>query len=323
MIPEKIVNGAALRTGRLERTMLMEDIRSGIPKPDELETGVLLKGRVHQLFAGSGKGKSWLALRFAVSAMERGETVLYLDMENGKRIITERLQALGVGDDVDDLLYYCAFPSLDMSDNAREDYESLLDTLQPDLIVFDSWVNFLAASGMDEDSNSDVEKWSNAYIHPARTRGCTIVLLDHVPHEGSRSRGASRKKDMVDVQWKLTNPQRFDRGTVGRIDLKCEKDREGWFTQGVSFAVGGTPEGFICERSTASRGLPDSAKAALQTLEEFGEQGAQYGQWRESIPWRGGLGMPDTTFRNRAIKRLTDDALIIHEGGRYYRTPVL
>jgi hypothetical protein len=153
--------------------------------------------------------------------------------------------------------------------------------------------------------------------------GWTTVLLDHVPHDGSRSRGASRKKDLVDVQWRLENPQSFDREHVGRIQLKREKDRGGFLPERVAFSVGGTPEGFIFDRtdvsSTITAGdMTPSARALLETLETaFGDAGARYGQLREAITWKGRQGMPDSTFRN-AIDRLLNHELIRQEGDKYY-----
>ena len=306
--------------GRLGRTMLLEDIRSGIPEPEELEPDVLLKGRIHHVFSGPANGKSWVALRLAVNAMERGERVLYLDLENGKRIIAERLQELGVGDDLDELFYYVAFPALDLSDDARREYEGLLDALQPDLIVFDSWVNFLVASGLDESGNTDVERWGNAYLTPARTRGCTTIILDHVGHGNTnRARAASRKKDLVDVQWKLTKRGGFDRSKVGRIDLTLEKEREGWLTEDVSWSIGGTPEGFVCERSenipaTRVQGLTSGEATQLEALEGFGGNGATRAEWKRQA---GGESVSGRTFNKRRDGLIEKDR-VIEDDGRYY-----
>src|SRR5215210_7223520 len=99
---------------RLRRTLLDGALRDGVPEPEVFEAGVLLAGKVHQIYAGPGEGKSWLALFLAAKGVERGQTVFYLDAENGHRITTERLQALGVrGADAN--LHYYDFPDLDMS----------------------------------------------------------------------------------------------------------------------------------------------------------------------------------------------------------------
>lgn len=195
----------------------------------------------------------------------------------------------------------------------------MLDTLQPDLIVFDSWVNFLTASGLDENGNTDVERWGNAYLQPARRRGCTVVILDHVGHgTATRARAASRKKDLVDVQWKLTNRAAFDRSRVGRIDLECEKDREGWITENVSFSIGGTPEGFVCERIGTAPATPDVGLSRgegfqLMILEtRFGDKGATNAAWRNAVG-----NVSGSTFNDRRDS-LTSKGFVEEDDGFYY-----
>lgn len=305
----------------LGRTMLTQAMRDGVPEPEELEPDVLIKGAAHQIFTGPGEGKTWVALWLIKRAIQRGETAMLFDAENGKRIITERLQLLNVGADIDDYLFYYDFPSID--DAAL--YRAELDDVQPDLIVFDSWVGFLAGCGLDENSNTDVEEWANSYISPAKARGCTVVILDHVGHsDTSRSRAASRKKDVVDVQWSLNKVQDFSRSNVGYVQLNLKKDRESWLSKRVGLSIGGTEDGFVCERSEGTVSelpgkLPESAQKALDALDAFGMLGATYKEWWDSIDWKGGK-MPDVTFRTKAIPKLKNAERIAHQDDRYYST---
>lgn len=301
--------------------MLGATIRDGVPEPEELEPDVLIKGAAHQIFTGAGEGKTWVALWLIKRAIEREQTVMLFDAENGKRIISERLQLLNVGEDVDDFLFYYDFPNMD--DAAP--YHAELDDVRPDLLVFDSWVGFLAGCGLDENSNTDVEEWANAYISPAKARGCTVVILDHVGHsDTSRSRAASRKKDVVDVQWSLNKVQDFSRSNVGYVQLNLKKDRESWLPTSVGLSIGGTEDGFVCERSEGTvtelqSKLPVSAQKALDALDTFGVLGATYKEWLNSIDWKGGK-MPDSTFRTKAIPKLKQAERIAHRGDRYYST---
>jgi len=160
----------------------------------EFETDLLLRGKSHQIFTGPANGKTWVALWFIKRAIERKQTVVFLDMENGRRIVAERLQELAVGDAVDEHLHYFDYPSLDISHEATSEYEALLDELKPDLVIFDSWVGFLAACGLDENSSTNVEEWANACVHPAKAKDCTVVILDHVPHDANRSREPHAKR---------------------------------------------------------------------------------------------------------------------------------
>lgn len=309
---------------RLGRTRMGDTLLYGIAEPEELEPDVLLKGKVHQIFTGPGNGKTWVALWLIKRAIERGETAMYFDMENGKRIILERLQELEVDPlYVDEYLYYYDFPTLGIDPYAQANYRDELDVVQPDLLVFDSWVGFLAGAGLDENSPTQVEEWASAYLHPAKAKDGTVVILDHVPHDANRSRGATRKKDLVDVQWNLSKQQPFDRSKVGYIQLKLEKDREGWLPAHVGFSIGGTEEGFMFKRSEGvvpdrpGDGLTPSARKALEALETFGEVGTTYSEWHKAIEWQDKPEMPDSTFR-LARERLITRGLVWQDDDRYY-----
>ncbi len=307
---------------RLGRTTLGEAIRDGVPEPEELERDVLIKGAAHQIFTGPGEGKTWVALWLIKRAIEREQTAMFFDAENGKRIILERLQLLNVGEEVDDYLFYYDFPAMD--DTAL--YRAELDDVRPDLLVFDSWVGFLAGCGLDENSNTDVEEWANAYISPAKARGCTVVILDHVGHANTdRSRAASRKKDVVDVQWSLNKVQDFSRTNVGYIQLNLKKDRESWLPPRVGISIGGTEDGFVMERSEGTVSelpgkLPPSAIEAERALLTFGTIGATYTEWRLATVWKDGEPMGDSTFRTIALPKLRDAERISQQGDRYYST---
>ena len=169
---------------------------------------------------------------------------------------------------------------------------------------------------MDENSSNDVAKWAVAYTHPARDRGITVLLLDHVPHEGSHARGSTRKKDEVDVMWRLHQTQPFDRDSVGEIVLHREKDREAWLPPSVRFSVGGSPRvsfsrsaGTIEETSEGN--LTDRQQQAYDALKTFGEKGARYSEWRTVS------GLKGTTF-DRTISALTVRGLIRKADGRYF-----
>ena len=197
-----------------------------------------------------------------------------------------------------------------------------MDEVKPALVVYDSWINFLADAGLDENVSSDIARWAAAYTHPARGRGVAVLLLDHVPKEGVSARGSGRKKDEVDVMWKLANPHPFDRDTLGRIALHREKDREGWLPGLVGFSVGGSEaNGFTFERSEGTfekpdaEGLKPSERRALQVLDiEFGENGAKAAEWqRACIPAK--VSRPSFY---RAKKWLVATERVEEVGDRFY-----
>ncbi len=266
------------------RYLLGKGMAEGVDTPEEHEPNVTLRGKVHVLYGPSGVGKTMCLQWLIKRAVGRGERVLLLDKENGPRIVAERLNSMGVdAARVDEQLAYVPYPNLPLSLEVRTAYEELLDEWKPDLILFDSWINFLADADLDENSSGDIASWAIAYTHTARIRGITVVLLDHVPHSGSHARGSTRKKDEVDVLWRVHRTKPFDRDNVGEIALHREKDREGWLPQTVRFSVGGRGDGTLLFEPSAGTiegedpftGLTRSDKKILDILRaDFALSGA-------------------------------------------------
>src|SRR5215217_6701886 len=293
------------RPARFERIDLGEPIESGIEPPEMLVLEELYAGRVHCIYSAGGTGKTFKALQLVKKVVDQGKPVLLLDLENGVRIISERLRDLGAkADQVRQHLDYDPFPSMPLSDDASSEFEELLEEIKPSLVVIDSWINCISAAGLDENSSTDIARWSDAYPQRARVRGVAVLLLDHVPKEGNTARGSGRKLDYVDAMWELRNPQKFDRETVGRIDMHLRKDREGWLPRALTFSVGVGEDGFIFKRSAGTfesadeaTGLLPSDRTTLEALQALGSMGAFDKEWREEAIARG-LGRT-TYYRSR------------------------
>lgn len=307
-----------------DRVLLGEAITNGVEPPEEFEPDVLIKGAVHQVFAGPATGKTWLACLLISRAIERGQSVAFFDTENGKRIISERLATLGVdGRKVDESLWYFPSPSLGLDAKTTGTFAAFLDAAKVDLVVFDSWLDHLASAGLSENEATDIASWAARYSRPARERCCTVVILDHVPHGGAHARGSTRKKDEADVQWRLSNPLRFDRKTLGEIVLRREKDRQAWLPEAVRFSVGGTEDGFVFRRSSGTTELPESdclterQQRALEALKAFND-GATFTDW-----WRAS-GLAKSTFCDAKVHLEHTGKVEKHEDeGRYFTVCVL
>ena len=293
------------RPVRFERIDLGEPIESGVEPPEMLVEDELYAGRVHCIYSAGGTGKTFKALQLVKGVIDQDKPVLLLDLENGVRIISERLRDLGAeADQVRQHLYYYPFPSMPLSDDASSEFEELLEEIKPALVVIDSWINCISAAGLDENSSTDIARWTDAYPQRARVRGIASLLLDHVPKEGNTARGSGRKLDYVDAMWELRNPQKFDRETVGRIDMHLKKDREGWLPRALTFSVGVGEDGFIFKRSAGTfesadeaTGLLPSDRTTLEALQALGSMGAFDKEWREEAIARG-LGRT-TYYRSR------------------------
>lgn len=305
------------------RVLLGEAIREGIEPPETLVDDVLLVGKAHSIYGPPGLGKTFLMLWLILWVIERGYNVVLFDAENGARIIAERLQQLGADPDkLDEHLHYFPFKSLPTTEAGRLEYVDLLEAIRPALVCLDSWISFLAANGLDENSSNGIATFAEHYIAPARSRSIATLLLDHVPHEGQHARGSTRKKDELDVVWSLHGIKPFDRETIGEIELRRVKDREAWLDQSVRFAVGGDSSGkLVFSRTAATLEGPDddeltpSERKALQALETFGEVGATASEWQKSAE---DLEVKRRTFFD-ARRRLQQKNLILQDKGKRYK----
>ncbi len=135
------------------------------------------------------------------------------------------------------------------------------------------------------------------FTQAAKARGIAALILDHVPKDTSNKtqRGGGRKKDMADVQWRLSLIKPFNRISQGQVSLDLEKDREGWLPRSQVFNIGGGESGlsedeqFVCRpvggtfELAGKDGLTNRARAALEALKEFGTIGGTSREWRHRI----------------------------------------
>lgn len=288
------------------RAFLGQAITGGVEPPEELLPDLLLAGKAHNVYAPGGVGKTWVLVWIACELMRRGRKVAIFDLENGLRTYAERFEEMGADPDtLDELVYYWPFPRLD---SAR--YAEMLEGERPDLVMFDSWIGFLASEGRDENVSNDISMWAEDYLKPALRKGSGVLLLDHVPHEHERERGSSRKRDEMDVVWQLTKVGDFDRENTATLVVTRQKDREGYLPERLTFEIGGDPStGFVMRRDDSLARkvevthVTQREKAAIEALAKFPE-GAKAGEWLEALN-----GLLDEEVSRRTLYRLRDSLL--------------
>jgi hypothetical protein len=231
-------------------TNMGDVIRLGVDPPEELLPDILLEAKAHNIYAPGGVGKTWVLVWLAKELLAQEKRVAVFDLENGLRTYAERLEEIGTDvDALNERFAYGAFPSLEPGK-----YAQFLDEWKPDIVMFDSWIGFLAADGRDENVSNDISAWADGYSKPALRRGVAVLVLDHVPHDVERERGSSRKRDEMDVVWKLTKVGDFDRDKTATLSMSRQKDREGWLPEKLTFEIGGDPmKGLLCGVTTALR----------------------------------------------------------------------
>jgi hypothetical protein len=302
------------------RVLLGRAITNGIDPPTELLPDILLAGKAHNIFAPGGVGKTWVLVWIATELIKRGKRVVVFDLENGFRTYAERFEEMGgEPEELDRLLYYYPFPVFD-----PESYAKMLDEVKPDLVMFDSWIGFLAAEGRDENEATDISAWAESYSKPALRRGTAIVVLDHVPHEhDDRERGSRRKRDEVDVAWRLAKIGDFDRERIGLLAMTRVKDREGWLPERLTFEVGGDvgTGAFVMRRNdelahVRISHLSTRERTALRVLESFGVEGASTASWFERVREMEDEAMSKATL-HRARRDLLEKGKIVEVSSGY------
>jgi hypothetical protein len=115
------------------RADLTQALRDGVEPPEALVPGILLKGKVHSIYSAGGTGKTFKMLYLVKRVVEQGLSVLIFDMENGIRIIAERLEVLGVTPEQSELIHYYPFPRMPLEEGVIKAFEGLLDEINPAL----------------------------------------------------------------------------------------------------------------------------------------------------------------------------------------------
>lgn len=228
-----------------------------------LEPGIVAAGCTTLIHGEPGCGKTWLALSIAKRVIDTGDTVVFVDLESGPSRARQRVIALGL--DMDGLLYLRDAPVT--LANAAE-FVNFVDDYPPALVIFDSLANSLAVAGLQENDNTAVTQWWQAYLHPiTRLFGTGVIVIDHDVKNGSSgySRGAGAKKAQADFDFSLSVQQPFDRERIGLVTLKSQKPggRSGDAVDAASFRMGGSDGAFVCDRIEGG-GPPSKTLSGLQ-----------------------------------------------------------
>jgi hypothetical protein len=199
-------------------------------EPDWLVPGIIERGRLHAIYAPKKHKKSLLTLVMVAALVTgrpllgrpnphgRAVRVLYIDIENSRDDIRQRLHDAGYGpDDLTDLPYY-SFPSLPGLDSAAGGTHllALIERQQPELVVLDT------TSRVVTGKENDADTFRSLYRHtlaPIKALGLAVLRLDNAGKDPTLGqRGSSAKGDDLDTAW-LVTMQGEDRITL-RLDFQ-------------------------------------------------------------------------------------------------------
>lgn len=189
---------------------------------------LLAAGRSIALYSAPKVGKSLLALEIA-AAVSAGyavlgqpaappRRVLYVDLENSRRDLKDRLIDLGYKPaDLANLIYlsFPALPALD-SPQGGQDLLDLAVTHEVELVVIDTVSRVIAGKESDADTFHALYRCALA---PLKGLGVAVFRLDHAGKDaGKGQRGSSAKNGDVDAVWNLT-------AAGPALSLRCEMSR--------------------------------------------------------------------------------------------------
>jgi len=321
-----------LHLGFSERLPIHTYMRDGIQPPKLLIDDVLYAGTtyedgskegvVHTIYGEPGAGKSMIALKHSVQVMRMGANVVYIDEEGTRRMVTERLQGLGATpEEIEEHFFYFNSTALAASNSAhRGQLATIAETVRPDLVIFDSWIDFLATDGRSENSSDEVVGWAQLVSRAFIAVGSTVVLLDHIPKAGSGrgARGSGGKLGWVTAAHKIEVVDPFNRDLTGTIRLLRQKDREGALPNQVNYTIGGDGTGKIICRHDADVIIhrdKDGMTPNMRTLlEALPKGGATFTAWFNSVP----ISSKDSF--TKAKDALVEKGRVTHANKRY--TPV-
>lgn len=245
-------------------------------------TALLYPAALNALTAEPGQGKTWVALIASAQLLQKGERVLYLDYEGNRRIIGDRLRALGVKPDqagIEQMPY--VRPGF-VGPAEKAALCEIVRRVRPALVVVDGVAKSLAKQGLSEDKAPDVLAWMDLLCWPFTELGAAVLTLDHVvkdkENQGRWARGSSAKLGEIDgASYMLRG--RFSRERPGSVRMVLTKDREGhigeegrtaaviYFTPGPDGALGYRIERPSEDGASSDDHLSEKKAAVLAALE--------------------------------------------------------
>jgi hypothetical protein len=184
------------------------------PDPEWLIEPLVERGRQVAFFSEAKAGKSLVWLEIAAGLVRglpvlgnpprKPITVVYIDQENTKRDVVERLTKMGHdGTGLERLLYY-SFPDLsylDTETGGRELY-AVARVADADLVILDTLSRVVEGDENENDTYHNFYKYTGVRL---KADGIALVRLDHSGKDKAKGmRGASSKYSDVDEVWQLT-----------------------------------------------------------------------------------------------------------------------
>ncbi|RFZ70462.1 Regulatory protein RepA [Mycobacterium marinum] len=255
----------------------------------------IARGQSYSLVSPAKAGKSLLMLDVA-AAIAAGRSalghpaqapvpVLYVDLENSRDDIIERLRDLGYDPGDLDALRYLSFPTLPPLDSPAggRDVVEVANHHGAALVVIDTIARVVAG---EENSADTFRALYRHTLAPLKAERRAVVRLDHRGKDAKAgARGSSAKNDDVDVVWQLSQSPGPDGEAY--VSLRLERQRGNAHPERINVLRDVTPR---------LRHVAKDAPLAASERQRVGE----------CIEAMKVLGLPVDIGRPRALKALRE-----------------
>jgi hypothetical protein len=297
----------------VESPRLPEDIafmlEDGIPPVEMLLDDWLVAHELHWIYAEAEAWKTWVALVLALDLMREGKTVVWFDEELGAADHTRRLKALGAEPEVIHRHFrYFAFPDWKMTEEQVIEHATLLQVINPALVVYDTATDMLTAADKDENLGKDTTEWVKAYPEQARRLGITQLVLDHTPKGGDTAVGSRAKRAKAKVMFKFETTEGGDQNNTAELTVTRRKNTPGAIIpQKRTYRIGGDGSGrFVFTEIDPKEIRKEKRQASI--LEEIKRQLREKGPLNTSQLVKVVHGAGNTAILNAAKEAATRPA---------------
>jgi hypothetical protein len=205
----------------------LSDQKYAEPSEAPVTCDLIYRRKRHSLSGPPEVLKTLTALIFGLEHQRAGHgNFAFIDFENGAASIRLLLHDLGASEEEIAAVYYVAPDEAPSEANIKA-----IKAAGVTLAIIDSAAGAYDASGFDDNSRADVEKFSGSWITPLWKLAIATILLDHVVKNaearGSYAIGSERKLGTVDVALGFHSIKKLGRGGTGLIRIDTNKDRPG------------------------------------------------------------------------------------------------
>jgi hypothetical protein len=172
---------------------------------EALYENLLYRETITEIFAPRGLGKSIFALHAAIKLARKGIRVLYIDRDNPRRIIRERLHALGADDDLATLKVISREKCPPLT---HAELWAQFPYADYDVVILDSFDAM--AEGIGEQDSSKPSRAIAPILDIAhRENGPAVLVLGNCVKSAAHSRGSGIVEDRADIVFEVRDATDF------------------------------------------------------------------------------------------------------------------